>query len=173
MGKPDTPDAQHIHPTWISEHVPAEIVTSSLFVFDVKLVNGAVVKVNVANDIEIDYERLEEQMDRLPGQYVWWSSIYSEARAMVTLLERRIKIRRGVLIEAAIETAREHNVKLTGPQSEKIIESDNKLNEWEVKLAILQKNVGKLYHMVKAIEMKSELLRSRSGFKRQELEQQR
>lgn len=160
-------------PTWLSQHVPTEILGSKLFKFKVKLVDGTTVTVDITNDIEIDYERLEEQMDQVTGQYVWWSSIYSEVRAMVTLLERRIKIRRGVLVEAALTTARDIGARLTDKQAEKVVETDEMLNKWEVQLAVLQKNTGKLFHMVQAIQMKSELLRSRSGFKRQEREQQR
>lgn len=160
-------------PTWISKHLPPEIVKSGLFVFKVKMIDGTTVKVDITNDIEIDYEDLERQMDQVPGQYVWWASIYSEAKAMVTLLERRIKIRRGVLIEAALQMAHEAKTRLTDKQAEKVVETDDKLNKWEISLAVLQKNVGKLFHMVKAIEMKSELLRSRSGFKRQERDVQR
>lgn len=166
-------DFDPTRPTWISKHVPAEIVKSGLFVFKVKMVDGTTVKVDMTNDIEIDYERLEEQMDQVPGQYVWWAGIYSEAKAMVTLLERRIKIRRGVLVEEALKEARESQVRLTDKQAEKVVETDDKLNKWEVQLAVLQKNTGKLWHMLKAIEMKAELLRSRSGFKRQEREVQR
>ncbi len=160
-------------PTWISVNLPPEIIRSELFVFDVKLTDGTIVKVDMVNDVEIDYEALEEQMDRVPGQYVWWSSVYSEAKAMVTLMERRIKIRRGILIEEALKESRSLNLRLTDKQTDRIVETDDKLNKWEMVLAILQKNTGKLYHMVQAIQMKSELLRSRSGFKRQELEQQK
>jgi len=169
----DDREEQDGRPTWISKHVPAEIIRSELFIFKVKMVDGTVVKVNITNDIEIDYERLEEQMDQVPGQYVWWSSIYSEARAMVTLLERRIKIRKGVLVDEALKKARELNARITDKQADKIVETDDKIKKWEVQLAVLQKNVGKLYHMVQAIQMKSELLRSRSGFKRQERELQK
>lgn len=160
-------------PTWLSENVPADVVTSGLFRFRVVLLSGAVVSVDVSNDVEIDYERLEEQMDQVPGQYVWWASVYSEAKSMVTLVERRIKARRGTLIDAALQEARARDVRLTDKQVERVVEADEKLNELEVKLAKMQASVGKLYHMMKAIEMKSELLRSRSGFKRQEMEQQR
>lgn len=166
-------DSSPGRPTWLTRHIPADVIRSSLFAFDVKLWDGTTVRVDITNDIEIDYERLEQQMDEVPGQYVWWSSIYSEAKAMVTLLERRIKVRRGILVEAAIDEGRKSGVRLTDKQAEKVVEQDGILNKWEVSLIVLQKNVGKLYHMVQAIQMKSELLRSRSGFKRQEREQQR
>ena len=112
-------------------------------------------------------------MDYVTGQYVWWSSVYSEAKATVTLVERRIKVRRGRLVEQVMKMGREAGIRVTEKIAEKTIEVDRTLNDLEVQLIVLQKNVTKLYHMVKAIEMKSELLRSRSGFKRQEREQQR
>lgn len=160
-------------PSWISEHLPEEILQSDLFRFRVKMINGTEVTVDMINDIEIEYERLEEQMDQLPGQYVWWASVYSEAKAMVTLMERRIKIRKGNLVEAALDQARAMQVKVTNDQVNAIVEKDQKIVEWEKVLIVLQKNTGKLYHMVKALELKTELMRSRSGFKRQERDVQR
>ena len=170
--KPDWIKPAWLKPGWISDHTPEALLGSHLFQFNVRFVDNTVVKVNMANDIEIEYERLEEQIDQVPGQYVWWASVYSEAKATVTMLERRIKIRRGELVDAALQEARQHNVKLTDKQALTVVERDTTLNEWEVKLALIQRNVGKLWHMLKAIEMKSELLRSRSGFKKQERDQQ-
>lgn len=165
-------DIPGVRPTWIATNMPSEIVSSDLFVFKLKFSNGKLITVNVANDVEVDYERLEQQLDECPGQYVFWACIYSEAKEMVTLLERRIKIRRGVLVDDLQKSAKDSGLlRLTEKQVLAVVEKDDLLNQLEIKLATLQKNTGKLWHMMKAIEMKSEHLRSRSGFKKQELRQ--
>lgn len=156
-------------PDWISEHTPEEVLKSDLFRFNIKL--PAVkepITVDIANDIEINYDRLEEQMDRCPAEYIWWAAMYSEAKSMVTLLELRIKIRRGQLIVKALQEAQENSVKLTDKQLTAIVDKDDLLLRWEIELAKMHKKVGKLWHMIQAILMKAELLRSRAGFKRQE-----
>lgn len=167
------PDFPGKRPTWISEHVPTDVF-NELFVFKVKLTNGNVVPVNIANDIEVDYERLEEQLDECSGQYVFWASIYSEAKAMVSLLERRIKSRKGDITETLVKDLRAGGMtKVTDKQVAAVVDKDEILFQWEVKLIVLQKNAWKLWHMLQAVQMKSEHLRSRSGFKKQELQQQR
>jgi hypothetical protein len=52
-----------------------------------------------------------------------------------------------------------------------MIDGDGDLVKAEAELALLQKNVGKVYHMVEAIKLRSEHSRSLAGFKRQEKEQ--
>jgi hypothetical protein len=156
-------------PTWISEHTPEEVLKTDLFRFNIKLPQATEpVVVDIANDIEIDYDRLEEQIDRCPGEYMWWAAMYSEAKSMVTLLELRLKIRRGQLISKSLQAAHENNVKFTDKQITAIVDKDEHLLRWEIELAKMHKKVGKLWHMIQAILMKAELLRSRAGFKRQE-----
>lgn len=159
--------------SWISGTVPDD-VADGLFCINVLFPNGKKLAVNIAGDTEIDYEALEEQLDRVSGQFIWWAAVYSEAKAMAAILERRIKIRRAVLTSEALKSAREAGlVKVTNDQVAVIIDADETLNKWEVKLILLNRDVSKLFYMVKAIEMKSENLRSRSGFKKQEQNQQR
>lgn len=160
--------AEHI-PHWISEHLPPEVIGSNLFKFKIKLSSGVAVDVDLMSDIEISYEHLEQQLDECPAQYVFWSSVYSEAKESVSILERRIKVRRGALVEQATAIAAKDTLRLTEKQIAYIIEKDDILNEWEVTLAVLQKKAGKLYHMVQAVMMKSEHLRSRAGFKKEEM----
>ncbi len=159
-------------PSWLTKNLPAEILHSELFVFDIRFMNGQKIKVNIANDIEIEYERLEEQMDQVTGQYVWWAAVLSESESVVAVLEKRIKIRRGELVDIMLKQFASANLKTpTDKQTTAICEKDDTLNKWEIALIRLQSNTNKLHHMVKAIAMKSELLRSRSGFKRKELDQ--
>lgn len=156
-------------PNWISEHVPEEILKTDIFRFKLKLPQATEpIAIDITNDIDIDYDRIEEQMDHWPGEYIWWAAMYSEAKSLVTLLELRLKMRKGKLIAQSIQEAHANDVKITDKQAAAIVDKDDKLLRWEVELAQAQKKTGKLWHMVQAMLMKAELLRSRAGFKRQE-----
>jgi hypothetical protein len=154
-------------PTWISEHLPDDIATA-LFRFSVRLPNNEQLNVDLATTIDFDYETLEEDLVKTPHQYVFWSAVYSEAKSMVALIERAIKIRRGVITEAVLESAREAGVKLTEKVVLGVIEKDEKLVVLDRHLIKAQKTAGKLWHMTQALQMKFEAIRSLAGFKRQE-----
>jgi len=187
-------------PPWISEHVPRELVESTLFRFDVKLQviekfcckecgieqqNGGKCNecgeplkaknkralVDIVKDLDLDYDLLEEQMQELPSQYAFWSAVYSEARMQVALDERRFKATKGRVTEKAQQTARAEGLKFTNEQIKSVIEADPEVAKSDLRLQSSQMRCGKLFHMMEALKMKSELARSLAGFKRQEREQ--
>lgn len=163
------------------ENLPKELIESTLFRFDIMLQvnetdeNGVTKKktitVDILPDLKLDYEELEEQMMRLPAQYAFWAAIYSEVRNSVELMERAVKVRRGVAIGQLLRSGREDNIKLTTDQVKQVLESDEQLVKLDEKLQKLQMQNGKLYHMMEALKMKAELSRSLAGFKRQEQSQ--
>lgn len=171
------PSTQHL-PEWVVENVPKELVESTLFRFDIMLqVNETddsgvtkkkTITVDILPDLKLDYEELEEQMMRLPAQYAFWAAIYSEVRNSVELMERAIKVRRGVAISQLLRSGKEDNIKFTTDQVKQVLESDEQLVKLDEKLQKLQMQNGKLYHMMEALKMKAELSRSLAGFKRQE-----
>ena len=155
-------------PNWISENVPEEVV-SQLFRFKIKLPNGNFVHVDMTTSIDFDMETLEEDIVKAPHQYVFWASVYSEAKAMVAIIERAIKIRKGILADAVIESTRRDGIKAPAEKIvTSIIEKDEQLIKLENGLILAQKNTGKLWHMVNAVQMKFDGIRSLAGFKRQE-----
>jgi len=158
-------------PGWISQHVPEELAESTAFRFKITLPNGNRVSVDLKPDVEVDYDHLERQLEDVPSQYIYWMALYSEMKAHASTVERRIKARRGVLVEEATQVKDENRFKLTGDQVKQVVEADENLNELEQSLIMLQKHVGKLYHMGVALQMKSEHLRSLAGFKRHERKQ--
>lgn len=155
-------------PKWISEHVPTEVAESTLFKFNIKLLNGNTITVNMLNDLDIDYDILERQLEDIPAQYAFWAAVYSEVRSYVAVYERRIKAKKGRLTETIIEAAKIDKVKLPEKIVASIVEKDESLAKLDMDLASAQMKAGKLYHMLEAIKMKSELTRSLAGFKRQE-----
>ena len=154
-------------PEWFRDHVPLDVATSSLFRFNIRL-NGSIIPVDLTQDIGIDFEILEQQHEQIPAQYIYWASVYSELRSNVATIEVRIKGKRKVITNTALEHFRQKGVKLTDKQLDKIIDGDEDLRRLEAELIIGQKQCGKVYHMVKAIELRSEHTRSLAGFKRQE-----
>jgi hypothetical protein len=158
-------------PKWFREHIPLDLATSNLFKFKIRLQNGTVCEVNLAQDIDIDFEILEEQHERIPAQYIYWAAIYSELRSAVAVLELKIKSRRHALVRRILEEYKIKGTKLTDKQLNALVDGEPGLVKNEAELTIMQKNCGKVYHMVEAIRLRSEHSRSLAGFKRQEREQ--
>jgi hypothetical protein len=92
---------------------------------------------------------------------------------MVAVIERAMKVRRGHITEAVLESARKDGVKLTEKAMLGVIEKDEKLVKLDQALIKAQKVAGKLWHMTQALQMKFEAIRSLAGFKRQEQQHQR
>jgi hypothetical protein len=164
-------DEKNDMPQWFQEHVPLDLANSNLFKFAVRLQNGTICEVNLAQDIDINFEILEEQHERIPAQYIYWAAIYSELRCAIAILELKMRSKRHAILRRIIEEFRAHNNKTTDKQTNALIEGDPELVKSEAELAILQRNCGKVYHMVEAIRLRSEHSRSLAGFKRQEKEQ--
>jgi len=51
-------------PKWLKEHVPEEVARSELFVFNVKLASDKKIRVNLVEDIDINFDSLEDHLKR-------------------------------------------------------------------------------------------------------------
>ena len=153
---------------WFSECVPEEVASSSLFKFIV-VVNGQHIEVDMRADLDIDYHIIQDQLADTPSEFAYWAAIYSELKLQVAKVERQIKTKRGKLVDKALKDAVEAGIKLTDKQAQAIIEADEELNVLELKHMLLEKHTGKMYFMVEAIKMKSENIRSLSGFAKIEM----
>jgi len=162
-------------PAWISDNIPQELVESTVFRFTVKLqaidpstYKNRVILVDILPDLDLDYDLLEEEVQTLPAKYAFWAAVYSEARNMVAVAERAVKVRRAEAIKAVQRQAQADKVKFTAEQVKQLVEADALLVQADRKLAEFQMKAGKLFHMLEALKMKAELSRSLAGFKRQE-----
>ncbi len=176
---PKIPNTKEL-PAWISENLPIELVNSTLFKFNITLQaierideeTGRPVRkkieVDLLPDVNLDYEDLEQQMVTLPAQYAFWAAVYSESRLGVAVAERKLKARRSEVTKIIMREAAEEKTKLTADIIKTLVESDPRLNEAEMAFQLAQMQTGKLYHMVEALKMKSELARSLLGLKKQE-----
>ena len=158
-------------PSWIVDNIPEDLARSELFVFNVNFANGNKVEVNLLHDLDIDYEELEQHLERIPAQYMYWAAMYSELRGSVAILEKKAAMRRSAVISELLSRFKQEGIKLTDKQVLGIVDSDERLAKCELEVALAQKKTGKLYHMVEAIKIRSEHCRSLAGFKRQDKEQ--
>lgn len=158
-------------PNWLEQHIPADLVESKLFKFRTKLNKEESIEVDLTVGTDIDYEKLEEQLADCPQQLIFWGVIYSTLRAHGAIVERRIKSRRGVLIEEAVKLIKEDNTvaKLNADQIKMVIEKDDVLNQLEELYIRVQRDTGKVYYMVQATQMRAESMRSLGGFKKIEM----
>lgn len=158
-------------PKWVQNNVSAALADSKIFVFEVTFPNKLVETIDLFGDLDIDYDQLEDHLEEIPAQYMFWAAAYSELKTRVTVLEAKLGLRRAVLTRETLEQFKSRGVKLTDKQLTLLLDKDKQLNRIEMELAIAQKNAGKVYHMVEAIRMRSEHCRSLAGFKRQDKEQ--
>lgn len=169
------PDSDNL-PSWIQANVPEELVTSSLFRFKVSLQvpdsddpsKRKEIEVDILPDLDIDMEILENQMQDIPSQYVFWASVYSELRLAVSLAERKLKQRKSEAFKAVQDELVANNIRVPVEQQKMAVEMDKNLCRADVNLAVAQRNAGKIWHMLKALEMKHEVCRSLIGFKKSE-----
>ena len=131
------------------------------------------------SELEIDYNLLEESLEKTQVQFSLWCFLIAEAECAMNLIERKIKRLRGLFAEAVIKNHSEKaneitkktgsNVdKLAQWQVKELMESDDDINKEEVRYIIAKRNYIKIKGIVDGLRMKSEHLRSLAGFKRQE-----
>ncbi len=125
--------------SWLTEHLDAQLLGSTLFKFNVKLPNCGVVSVDMTEDIHVDYEQLEQHLQDIPSQFVFWGSVYSEVKAQVSALETRITRRKAFLTRQMVEKAKFGGQKLTEKQVQAFIDADG-VDESKVRRDQLLKN---------------------------------
>lgn len=117
MGKPEVPK-------WITEHVPEELQNSHLFRFHVTFPNGTRASIDLLEDLDINFDMLEHHLETIPAQYMFWASVYSELRSLVTTWEIKISRRRAWMVKNLLGHYKEAGIKLTDKQLQQLIDSD-------------------------------------------------
>ena len=184
-------------PPWIQEYVPRELVESTLFRFNIELqsviehkcnncdfstkkylkqcpnCNNKLTKVHkkvtvdFVPDLDVDIDIIESQLESLPAQISFYGMIYSELRLKVALEERRLKAIKGVILEKLRDRMKEENVRIPAEQLKTIMESDDEITKAQNRLSLAQMQCGKVYHIIEALKMKSEIGRSLLVLKRE------
>ncbi len=154
-------------PRWFKENVPVEVSDSQLFKFAISIGSGPtpqIINVDLTADLDVCYELVQQQLEEVPSQYVFWGSIYSELKLQCAKFERQIKGKKGQVTDRILKEAAAQSIKITDKQVNAIIESDIQLQELELKLAIYERNTGKVWFVVQALQMRADSLRSLAGF---------
>ena len=159
-------------PKWFTAFVSEEVSDSTLFKFNI-VINNKKIEVDMRADLGVDYTAIQQQLEDTPSEFAYWAALYSELKAGVSTLERRVKARRGVAANHLLEEAFKVGSKVTDKQMAVAIDADEELNRLEGLLANMQKHAGKMYFMIEAIRMKSDNLRSLAGFARIEYQGQK
>jgi hypothetical protein len=168
-------------PAWIEENVlcvAPELASTTLFKFNVKLqvkekdetgsIKNKVITVDLLPDLDLDYEILEQQIQDIPAQYAFWSTVFSEVKMGVAVAERQYKMRYGEVIEQITREFASNGIKPTVEVIKRVVEKDKELIKADLEYQKAQMKAGKLYHMLEALKLKAELARTLAGFKKNE-----
>lgn len=131
-------------------------------------------------DVTPNYDLLEEQLVETPPLLCFWSQVLAEARARVSLLDRKMRTRRGEIMRELTDEAKRMASEGIGLGSraglrksdiEDLMEQDEKLIGLDVEYITARKIESKVYGIIEALRTKSENLRSLAGFKRMEMQE--
>ncbi len=153
---------------WIRDNISDDIAKVA-FRLKVTLENGAKIDQDITPDISIDLDDLCDQMQELPSAYAFYSMAWAQQKFEVAKLERMVKRRRGKIVETLREEARLKSTKITDKSLQEMIEADDKLLEIQLKKIKAERTESKLYAVISALRMKSEMIRTISADKRQEM----
>lgn len=153
--------------SWINDNIE-ESIAEYMMKLTIALPNKTTIERNFTADVDIDYESLVDQLAEIPSIYSFWSQILAECKKQVAVLDRLIAVKRGKLMRTLYEEGQKTGVKIRKEDIDDLIETDTELNELEVKKISAERQVSKLFAIVRALEMKAECMRSLSGFKKQE-----
>lgn len=152
----------------LREQYDGEVV-DYLVKIKIELPNGRTIEADFSEDMDIDYDLLENQLCDHPAKFAFWSAVLSEQKYVTSKLERMIAIRRAAICQKNLDTARDAGGKLTKYELDEMVECDKEFIRLNLQLLTEGRKLGKLYGIVDALRMKGEAMRSLAGFKRQEL----
>lgn len=144
-------------------------ISEALFNINVKLLGGVECKRDFSPDIGIDYEDLEKQLSEGPSIYAFWSSILAEQKMNVAMIEMEIKRCRGKIVDNLVKDVDDRK-KLRASDIKELIEADDGLLKLQAKFLKEDRTLSKLYAITRALEMKSENMRSLFSLKRREMD---
>jgi len=123
---------------------------------------------SIKDDLVIDYEGIENEMEVFPNKYHLWSMLYSEVKEQLSVIEKKIKKRKGIVYD---EIHKQGGGKMRRSDISDLLETDDVFEKLELRKIILEKQSQKLWFTLEALRMKNDNLRSLSGFRKQELYQ--
>lgn len=153
---------------WFETHIDEDLANAIVKV-RVRMPNDRILERDLRPDLAIDYDLLEHQLTETPSIFVFWSSALAEQRRHSSSLERMIQRRRAKICESIIEDSKKEKYKVTQYMLEELVELDDDYLKLNAELVLAKRTESKLWAIVRAIEMKSDNLRTLAGFKKQEM----
>lgn len=136
----------------------------------VTLLNREQIDCDVRPLTTISYDHLEQQLEETPSEYSFWGMVHAEQEAVVAILDLQCKKRKAELAEALMEKGRaEGGVIPRRSDINDFADDDKTLMKLRAKMILERRSLQKLNVLMEAMKMKSEHLRSLSGFKKQEM----
>lgn len=152
---------------WWENNIDSDI-SQVVIALKCKLSGKEIVR-NWTEDLSLDYEALDDDMEKMPSVLAFWSAVLAEARREKNLVEMKLNIRRSKVMEGVKELIKE-GVKMTVQDKENIVNVDSKYQALQIKLIEIDSTVSKLFGIVDALKVKADNLRSFSAMKRAELQ---
>jgi hypothetical protein len=154
---------------WIDKNINKDVAD---YLFNIKLncmpKRIGMFQRDLRPDVTIDFDNLEEELEQTPEMFAFWSQLFAEQKAKVAKLIRQREITRGYVRSTMLKEAREQGTTLRAEDLKEIINSDKYLVEIDKEIIIEKRKEDKVRAVVDALRLKSEHLRSLSGFKREE-----
>lgn len=185
---------------WVTDNVPAELLESSLFVFNISIGSpiaricrtcnlqwpGDVsycsqcsntmlddvfktVKAEIFPDVNLNYNKIEYQLEQIPSQFAYWATIKAETELYVASLEKQLKIVRAIVEEELVMYCSTHGLKYTVGYTKSQVEKDVRVISIENKYNIAKASKEKVAVIVDALSKKADLARSLNSLKKEEL----
>lgn len=148
-----------------------ETVDSDLMDIVIRLrvkLNGKIIDRDWTKDLSLDYENLDEDMERIPSVLAFWSAVLAESRREKGIIEMKLDIRRSKVMSSIKEHMKE-GVKLTNQDKEDLINVDQDYVKLKSSMIDVDSTVSKLFGIVESIKVKADNLRSFAAMKRAEL----
>lgn len=130
--------------------------------------SGKEIDRNWTDDLSLDYENIDDDMEKMPSILAFWSAVLAEARREKSLVEMKMDIRRAKIAESFKDLLKD-GVKLTVQDKENLVNVDSDYSKLRIKFIDIDATVSKLFGIVDAIKVKADNLRSFSAMKRTEL----
>lgn len=153
---------------WFSDNIDDDLANAVLKI-RVKMPNGTMLERDLRPDLATDYDLLEQQLTETPSIFVFWSAALAEQRRHTASLERMIQRRKAKVSEEIFKESKKEKFKVTQYMLEELVELDEDYLKLNAELVLAKRTESKLWSIVKAIEMKSDNLRTLAGFKKQEM----
>ena len=127
------------------------------------------IRAEVFPDVNLNYNKIEHQLEEIPSQFAYWATIKAEAELYVASLEKQLKIVKAIVEEELVEHCASHALKYTVGFTKSQVEKDARVISIENRYNIAKASKEKISVIVDAISKKADLARSLNSLKKEEL----